>query len=133
MDFSLSPEIERLIVRVIYPNGAHFDRHFDNWLRNNPHIYYAILAKALTAFHQGHLHFGMDALFCDIRWNTGLYSQPIQEFKISNDRAADVARLITFSYPLLSRMFRLKARPSKRLGCFGSGPARFIQQSLDLH
>ncbi len=135
MDFSLTPEIERLISNVIYPNGWEFDRDFDDWLRANPHIYFALLARALHLWHHGRDHYGIGALFEEARWHTGLSDRLDPKFKLCNDWRADIARLILFSYPPLREMFTTKKRTSLNLGCFGgTAPYRILrQQSLDLH
>ena len=78
------------------------------WLGNNPLIWQGFANKALKAHSGGHKHrFGAKAILEILRWES-VKNDSEKTFKINNNRAPDLARLVMDCKPEMKGYFQIR-------------------------
>jgi hypothetical protein len=80
------------------------EEKFLEFHHRNPHIYRAILDKALELFRAGRRRYGIKALYEVVRWEQAIQTEG-GEFKLNNNHAAFYARMIMDNVPQLQGFF----------------------------
>ena len=86
---------------------------FEQYHRENPHIYKAFKHYALMAKQKGFKNYSAKSLFEIIRWHTPTKKNG-KVFKINNNYAPDYARKIMQEYESFKGFFRVRELKSKR-------------------
>ena len=75
----------------------------------NPHVIETLSVLALRLKDRGHKHYGMQALFEVLRYETAMRTNdPSSQFKLNNDYAAFYARDVMRRYPELEGFFSIR-------------------------
>ena len=80
---------------------------FDEWLKDNAEIYDAIVALALKARRQGIERWAIKALIEIVRWDRAI-NRKAPDFKVNNNHAPTLARLIMDRTPELAGFFEIR-------------------------
>lgn len=87
-------------------SGAAMTREFEDFHRDNPHVYAELRRLALELVDAGATRVGMKMLFEVLRWSqmrtTG------EDFKLNNDLTAPYARLLMDREPRLAGVFETR-------------------------
>jgi hypothetical protein len=86
---------------------SNLKERFDEYHKENPHIYHQFRYYTLKAIQSGYKHFGSQMIIERIRWKTGVVSKN-SDFKINNDYAAFYSRMFMAEYPSYSSYFRTR-------------------------
>lgn len=97
-----------------YQQSRDLKERFDEYHRNNPHIYHQFRYYTLKAIQSGYKHFGSQMIIERIRWQTGVISKQ-SDFKINNDFAAFYSRMFMLEYPSYSTYFRTRQSQADHL------------------
>lgn len=97
-----------------YQQSRDLKERFDEYHRNNPHIYHQFRYYTLKAIQSGYKHFGSQMIIERIRWQTGVISKQ-SDFKINNDFAAFYSRMFMLEYPSYSTYFRTRQSQADQL------------------
>lgn len=97
-----------VIQGVIAASDYDYSTNFVSWLRDNPLVWYAFVQKtqhAATFMHKQ--RFSAAAIIQIIRWET-IISEKDVTFKINNNHAPDLARLVMDVKPNLRGYFSIR-------------------------
>lgn len=96
------------VLTVVHASDYDYSDDFLDWLRKNPEIWQGFANKALAAHAGGHKHrFGAKAILEILRWESFL-ADADKTFKINNNRAPDLARLVMDCKPELRGYFQIR-------------------------
>jgi hypothetical protein len=95
------------IENVVQNNGGHFSEGFQQWLEENWTIYLEFEAQAMRVVMQGRTHYSARTIVEYIRHQT-LLAEAGGEFKINNNRVADLARLFAIRKPAHMNLFQYR-------------------------
>jgi hypothetical protein len=85
---------------------------FDQWLRDNPHMWELFERYTLKVIEAGHKHYSADAICHRIRWHVQVDTQDASGFKINNNHVAYLARRFERRHPQYVGFFRMRERKS---------------------
>ena len=100
------PEYTKDELRDFWPD-------FTSWLERNMHIYEQFEKMAKQINDRGFKQYSGKTIVEAIRWHTNLSETEPKQFKISNNRTADMARLCMLENPELNGLFRIQRRPAR--------------------
>ena len=84
-------------------------RRYRQFHERNTHVLEKLSVLALRLKDRGHKHYGMQALFEVLRYETAMRTNdPSSQFKLNNDYAAFYARDIMRRYPELDGFFSIR-------------------------
>lgn len=96
------------VQNVVHASAYDYSDDFLAWLYKNHAIWQGFANKALMAHSGGHKHrFGAKAILEILRWESFL-TDAEKTFKINNNRAPDLARLIMDCKPELRGYFQIR-------------------------
>ena len=88
---------------------ASIDERFQEFHRDNPHVYRELAALARKMKATGRNQYGIASLFEVLRWHRALETTD-QDFKVNNDYRALYARLLMEQEPDLAGFFEIRER-----------------------
>lgn len=101
------------VQNVVHASGYDYSDDFLSWLRKNPAIWQGFANKALMAHSGGHKHrFGAKALIEILRWES-FVADADKTFKINNNCAPDLARLLMACKPEMKGYFKIRGSAYK--------------------
>ena len=83
------------------------DKKFNEYHRQNPHIYQAFEKKTLEAISRGYKHCSAKGVFEILRWETAVAANH-DEYKINNNYTPFYARLFMKNHPEHQEFFRVR-------------------------
>lgn len=90
-------------------SGLTIDEAFDEFDRNNPHIYRNLRFLARQALHAGRKRIGMKFLFERLRWEYCVRTNHKEsEFALNNNFTSRFARLLMREEPELAGIFEVR-------------------------
>lgn len=95
-------------LRIINNSEYDYSDDFVSWLGKNPAIWQGFVNKAVTAWLGSHKsRFGAKAIIEILRWESFVSDRDIT-FKINNNYASDMARLVMDLKPEMKGYFRIR-------------------------
>lgn len=102
------------IQEIIKRSEYDYSEDFVFWLRSNYQIWDGFLNRAVEAFYLKHTHrFGAKAIMEVMRWES-LITEKDKTFKINNNRAPDLARLVMDCRPEMKGYFQIRGSAYRR-------------------
>ena len=96
------------ILNIVSWSDYDYGDDFIAWLRKNPAIWQGFVQKALYAYRGDHKHrFGAKAILEILRWES-FVSDADKTFKINNNYAPDLARLVMDCKPEMKGYFKIR-------------------------
>ena len=96
------------VLGIINSSEYDYSDDFVSWLGKNPAIWQMFTQKALYAFRGDHkTRFGSKAILEILRWES-FVSDKDKTFKINNNYASDMARLVMDLKPEMRGYFRIR-------------------------
>lgn len=111
LDLFSDQDIYRL-VDVTYDAGSSLKQRFMKFHEANPHVYQAIVKKALALQRNGISRFGIAAIFETLRYDAALQTGG-DSFKLNNSYRAFYSRLIMKNFWELDGFFETRIQKSK--------------------
>ena len=85
---------------------------FEEFHKNNPHVYDLILKYVKQVVDAGYKNYSINGIFEQIRWHTNIVTKD-REFKLSNDYRSRYVRLFEQNNPKWIGFFRTRELTSK--------------------
>lgn len=95
------------------PPAPTIQQKFDEFHRNNPHVYDALVRLARQAQRRGHSKIGIELLFAIVRWEHMMTTTDQSGFKLNDHYTSRYARLIMEREPDLRGIFRTRKLTSR--------------------
>ena len=92
------------------PQRKTIEERFEEFHRENPHIFDELLFMALRLRHRGRKRYGIATLFEVLRYKRDIESTGSSGFKLNNDFRALYARRLMDSEPKLRGFFETRRR-----------------------
>lgn len=100
---------------VFFDTGDTFKQRFAKFHKANPHVYNAIVHKALSLKRAGVNHFGIAAIFETLRYDAAMQTGR-DNYKLNNNYRAFYSRLIMENIKELDGFFSIREQKSQTSG-----------------
>lgn len=97
-------------LHTIQQHHGEFRQNFHEWLVDNWHIWRAFEREARRIRDRGFAHYSALTILFYLRHHTALQEKPPAEFKINNNFAPDMGRLLMLTYPEFRDFFETRVR-----------------------
>ncbi len=91
-------------LRAANDNESDMQAKFEEYHRENPHVYELVRDYAYKAIKAGHSHYGIQSIFELIRWHTTVETTG-DAFKINNNYGSRYARMFNDEHPQYGGFF----------------------------
>lgn len=81
---------------------------FEDFHRQNPHVYLKIVSMVRQAKARGRTRVGMAQIFEVLRWEYGLRSDTTEPFKLNNSYRSFMTRLVEQNHPELRGVLTMR-------------------------
>lgn len=104
----------RHVLALVHANAGEFFDDFDEWLIDNWSLWLRFEAEALRVVSRGRRHYSVATIVEYLRHETSM-RETGGDWKINNDRRADLARIFRLVHPAHGDLFATRERRSARV------------------